>query len=298
MGKYIKIILGVVFVALFATTAQAKVKVKKVTLNVDNVVVMKKYFNTTSVAELMQNIHDLDASLPSKQPIFIVMDTGGGSIQAGLEAIQQIKNVNRPVHTISIFAASMGFQTVQGLGYRLLPADGTLMSHKARGLFYGEFPGQLDSRYEYYLRRLTRMNKVAVKRTKGKHTLKSYENLIENEYWCEGVDCIKQGFADALVNAKCDKSLSGTKNELYDRFIWRGHAIEIIDIVSKCPLITGYLSYNIFIDGQPIFNSKEENPLTAYKYNFDDKERQELTILIQTKIKARNKSNRKVQKGY
>lgn len=282
---------------LLTLPAEAKVKLAKITLTKDNVVTMNTYFNQQSVAKLTKSVHELDARLPSKEPIFVVLDTGGGSIQAGLEAIQNIKNLNRPVHTISIFAASMGFQTAQGLGYRLITRDGTMMSHKARGGFYGEFPGQLDARYSYYLKRLHRMNKHVVKRTKGKHTLKSYNSLVENEYWCDGVDCIKQGFADALVNASCDKSLEGTTEKLDRKFLWNGLAIKIVDTVSNCPLITGFLDYNIYINDEPIFGSETGyyNPLNSYNIPLEVK--QELTKIIQEKLNSR-KNHRVVKKGY
>ena len=259
--------------SLFASLSvfAAEPKVASVTLTKDNTLVMNDYFYGESVANLSQRARELDAKLPSNEPLYLVLNSGGGSIDAGIELIENLNNLNRPVRTISLFAASMGFQTVQGLrGLRLLTSDGTLMSHKARGGFYGEFPGQLDSRYSYYLKRVTRLDKRVVERTKGKHTDKSYAALVENEYWCDGADCIEQGFADQVVHPACDQSLSGTHNKLYDRFIYMGHIIEIIDVMSNCPLITEALSYNIYIDGEPLFNSVDKltaTSVTASYYN-------------------------------
>lgn len=233
-------------------------------LTKDNSINLNDYFYGESVANLTQKAKELDAKLPSGEPIILVLNSGGGSIEAGIEGIQNLNTLNRPVITLSLFAASMGFQTVQGVkGERLITKNGTLMSHKARGVFYGEFPGQLDSRYSHYLKRTTRLDQDVVARTKGKHTAESYAKLIENEYWCDGQDCVDQGFADKVVNPSCDQSLQGSHDKLYFRFMYMGHVIEIMDKMSNCPLITEALSYNIYIDGEPLFNTTES--LTATK---------------------------------
>lgn len=227
-----------------------------VILTKDNSITLNDYFYGESVANLTQQAKDLDAKLPSGEPLYLVLNSGGGSIEAGIEAIQNLNTLNRPVHTITLFAASMGFQTVEGVkGERLITKNGTLMSHKARGRFSGEFPGQLDSRYGHYLKRVLRLDKDVVGRTSGKHTLESYASLIENEYWCDGEDCLAQGFADRVVNPSCDQSLQGTHNRLYDRWFFRGNVIEIVDVMADCPLNTEPLSYNIFINGEPLFSN-------------------------------------------
>ncbi len=242
----------------------------KVTLTKDNVLVMNTDFNSTSVAKLAAKAKEMDSILPTKEPLYLVLDSPGGSIDAGIELIENLNNLNRPIHTLTLFSASMGFQTVQGVkrGHRLITSAGTLMSHKARGGFSGEFPGQLDSRYSYYLKRVTNLDKGVVARTKGKHTMQSYAALIENEYWCDGQDCINQGFADMVVNASCDKSLSGTKVES-ERFVFMGMPIELQLIMSACPVITGIIDYKVLVGGENLFKNEKEAEATRWSSNLE-----------------------------
>jgi len=277
------------FLLMLSTLAEAKTV--KVTLTENNTISMRDYFYFGSVVKVMQKAHELDSLLPTKAPIYLILDSGGGSISAGLELIENLKNLKRPVRTITLFAASMGFQTVQGLGTRLIQREGTLMSHKARGGFFGEFPGQLDSRYSFWLRRVTVMEETTVSRTKGTHTLQSYRNLIENEYWCQGADCIKQGFADVLVNATCASDLQGTV-EHHDIWFQQGHRIDLITHRDKCPLNTGVIKQEV--DISPLLEASEyqDNHLTPAQNH------EIITSINERKQKILNNVNRVVHKGY
>lgn len=294
LGKFFTAVMLALAFSAPAISKPVEESSSKVVLNKDNTIFLLDYFTTESTANLSQKAKEMDARLPSNQPMYLVIDSGGGYIDAGLEMIRNLQNLNRKVNTITLFAASMGFQTVQHLGERLIVPYGTLMTHKARGGFYGEFPGQLDSRYAYYLNRINTMDKVAVERSNGKHTLQSYKALQENEYWCDAQDCIAQGFADRVIEATCDDSMKGTRKVVVDKFIWRGHLVEFVDIMSQCPLNTGWLDWNIYIDGEPLFRvagseqavckakkdaekkalAKEKLDTTSYyqNYNYRDKE--------------------------
>ncbi len=236
---------------------------QEVVLTSSNTVSFNNYFEERTVAQAIEKIRKLDSTLPSKDPIYLVINSGGGSIQDGLELINVLRNMNRKVHTITLFSASMGFQTVQGLGTRYVIDSGVLMSHKARGGFYGEFPGQLDSRYGHWLKRLERLDAVAAKRSKM--SLQTYRDLTENEYWCEGKTCVDRGFADFVVKARCDNTLSGSYVDS-DKFIYSGFPIEIVYTFSNCPLQTGVLDWNVFIAGQPFFQKVTDRKPDAFGF--------------------------------
>lgn len=222
-----------VVLMFFSSMAMAK----EVVLTKDNTLVLNTAFTSESVSDLMGKAMRMDAELKSGYPIYLFLDTPGGSIQAGLELIEFFKGINRPVHTVTLFAASMGWQLAQHLGNRYILQYGVLMSHKAYGGFRGEFGGegsQLDSRYSLWLRRLAMMDNQTVARTNGKKTLKQYQSEYDNELWLNGEEAVKSGYADELVSVKCSASLSGNekKDVEYEGF-------KMVFVFDKCPIRTG-----------------------------------------------------------
>lgn len=222
-----------------------------IVLSEENTIVLASAFTGPSISQLIEDAKNKDTNLKSQSPLYLVLYTPGGFIQAGIEAITYLQGLNRPVHTLTMFAASMGFQTVQHLGKRYIVPYGVLMSHKARGGFQGEFGNgfsQLDSRYGMSLRRIEMMDLQTVKRTNGKQTLTSYRAAYANELWLNGAEAVEQGYADAVVIPRCDSSLSG-------------HVVMVEDLgymklsltFSKCPLNT----YPIKVEAIVITNQGE-----------------------------------------
>lgn len=235
-----KKILTIMMLALIPTMLAAKTfdhgTRKEVILAEENLVVIKGMINGASISKAITRIQKLDSELPSGQPIILVMNTGGGYISYGLNFIEAIKGINRPIHTLTMFAASMGWQIVQHADKRMILDYGELMSHKARGGFSGEFgdlASQLDSRYSLWIRKILFMDMVTVKRTNKKQTLKSYRAAYENELWVMGEEAVKLGYADEVVVAKCSKTLAGTNDENVNFM-----GMEILVQWDKCPINT------------------------------------------------------------
>ena len=201
-----------------------------ITLTENNSVI----FNDQVTSELVskKTLEIMSKSLKAS-PIYLVLDTPGGSVTAGLRFVDSIKSLGIPVHTITIFAASMGYQFVQELGTRYITPSGTLMSHRgAVSNMSGQIPGELTSRINHIYRILDNMSLTASKRI-GLDK-KNYDNLIINELWSYGVKAVETRQADFVANVRCDKSLiEGSYQE------------EVITLFgkvtlkfSKCPLIS------------------------------------------------------------
>ncbi len=252
-------------------------------LSEDNTLVLDQGFSSRSIGKLMRQATKMDANLKSGYPICLVLYTPGGSIQKGLELFDFFSGLNRPVHTLTLFAASMGFQAVQHLGKRYITRYGILMAHKARGGVSGEFGdglSSLDSRYGMWLRRIDMMDKITVKRTKGKHTLTSFRAAYANELWLNGGEALKGGFIDAVIVPKCQVTLKSGTREIDARI---GPFLSIKVIFSGCPLNRnildiraniatnrGQMEINEFIENNGQFgnscNSTDEQERINYRY--------------------------------
>jgi len=230
---------------LFASLSFANALV----LNDTDTVSLRDAFSNSSVAKVINQLQTVSSNLPEHSEVNLYINSPGGSIIAGNELIKFVNSLGRKVNVICDFCASMGFQTFQGIrGTRYITQFGVLMSHKASGGFSGEFPGQVNNRLDFWLRRLEKMDKIVVAKTKGKHTLQSYQALYENEYWCTDTDCIEQGFADKVVDVKCGKSMNGTQSEVINTF-FGNYEIHM----SKCPLVSGIIKYRkLDREGDPV----------------------------------------------
>ena len=180
-----------------------------------------------------------DLSLPKTQPIYLVLNTPGGSVGAGNQFIDFVKRLKRPVHTVVIFAASMGYQITQELNTRYIVPSGTLMSHRGSiSGISGQIPGELNARLRMIEDILEGMNVRASKRVSM--SLKDYQAAIVNELWVSGQQAVDSKHADAVAIASCDKSLSGTFMEE----VATGFGPVSVEF-SNCPLITEPVGFSL-----------------------------------------------------
>ena len=242
LSKYL--IFGAVFVGASIVATQALSGSHKnssedpIVLSSRNTLVLADEVNDQTVSKVMYEAATLDRQLAKGQPMYLVLDTPGGSIQSGLDLISFLNGLEHKVTTVTMFAASMGFQIAQGLhGERLILETGTLMSHRARGGFQGQFPnGEAESRFRFWIGRMHEMDQKTVARSNGKLTLEKYTALYQNELWADGHDSVALGIADRIVAVRCDNSLLGKKTE-HANFM----GIDIAITLSSCPLIRGPL---------------------------------------------------------
>lgn len=223
---------------------------KTIELNDQNTMSLNGQVDGHSMQGLMIKLQELN-KIKTEEPIYLVVNSPGGSIYDGFDFLRFAETSRRKIHTVTLFAASMGFQIVEALGDRYVTSYSTLMSHKASGGFRGEFPGQLDSRYAHVLSHLIEQDAQVVKRTNGKQTAESYAQLIQNEYWANGSKAVNDGFADEIVNVECSDSLEGSREQVVDLGLF---AVNVE--YSNCPLITQPLSIQVARGADYVYANK------------------------------------------
>lgn len=212
-------------------------------LSKKNTVILSSEIDGDSVGQAIADAKRID-SKHKKSPIYLFMNTPGGDIQAGMELLESLHGLSRPVNTITLFSASMGFELVQNLGDRLILQNGILMSHRAVGEFKGSFggkrPSQMDNRYNLWLSRIQEFDEQTVKRTNGKQTLDSYQKAYSDELWLTGKQAVESGYADRIVTVKCDSSLSGFTTHNMSLF-----GLTILYDLDNCPVHTSPMNIRI-----------------------------------------------------
>jgi ATP-dependent Clp protease protease subunit len=250
--KLNKMVLGlflILTITLIPSVSVSKDDKDTIVLSKDNTLVLNSEVNGDSVGALILKAKELDNNLSrhflvNKDHLYLFLNTPGGSIQSGLELIEALNGMGRPVDTITSFAASMGFQIAQNLNERLILKSGIMMSHHAAGQIEGSFggvhPSQMDNRYQLWIDRMRELDEQTVKRTNGKQTYESYIQQYDKEMWLGGTKSVAQGYSDRIVTVKCDKSLAGTTTHQAN-FLGMPITYEL----DNCPLNTAPLNVSI-----------------------------------------------------
>lgn len=222
-------------------------ELKVLTLRPDNTLVFNEVVTDEAVAKFQLKVNEMSNKLPANQEIILVLYTPGGSVDAGMLLIDTLKAIPQKVKTLTIFAASMGFQFVQNLDERLIIPSGVLISHRATLGLQGELDGEFDVRLNSIRRQIQYMDKIAANRMKM--SIDAYKTLIRDEYWVHGFESVEDRAADKLILARCGKEMIGTEEKELMTFFG-----PIKVVFSKCPLITAPLEIkfdNLTPEGLP-----------------------------------------------
>jgi ATP-dependent protease ClpP protease subunit len=166
-----------------------------------------------------------------RYPIYLVINSPGGSVYAGLRFIEFAKGI-RNLETVTIFAASMGSAIVEALpGKRHGTANAITMFHRAKGTFRGQFGnGEVVSQLKLWKSivlgmEITSSNRIGI-------TLKDYKKKVVNEYSVYGKDNVTQNTLDVISQVRCSFQLMKVKRVVKVRTLFGTSK----KTVSDCPL--------------------------------------------------------------
>lgn len=217
---------------LFVFNAQAK----SILLTEANSVAINQQITSGFIAKKTVEVLSKAARLKPGSDLYLVLNTPGGEVFSGMLFVDTLNALHIKVHTITLFAASMGYQFSQHLGERYIISSGTLMSHRAAvGGVGGQINGELNSRVKFFTDATNQIDKVTSKRVGL--SLSDYQNLIVNELWLVGENAVSAGHADAVVQPSCSKELV---EKTYVDTVGTMFG-EIRARFSACPLITAPL---------------------------------------------------------
>jgi len=205
---------------------------EKIVLTDSNTVLLSLPIFGSVVSEIQKELLEKDLKLKRKEPIYLVLNTPGGSIQDGLKLIELVKGLSRPVHTVSIFSASMGFVISQHLDDRLVLSSTVMMSHRAfvSGIG-GNVPGNFVTMSKFISDYIQNVSKPVAKRS-GR-SIEEYEKLIADDLWMGPEKAKELNFADRIVIVSCDKTLRGYRDPQELEMGFFSFTVQF----HKCPLI-------------------------------------------------------------
>lgn len=249
------------FSSLLVSNAYGKDPVS-ILLTKENTLELRGEVNAFSVSKLQNDLLKIYNKGKTKE-VYLVLDTPGGDMFAGLSLISFIRGLpGLKVHTISLFSASMGFILVEALDNRYATPDSVLMSHRAYGGSEGFIPGSFDSRLSASNYAVMSLYESTAKRMGL--SLKDYMQKIREELWLIGQQSVDENAVDSLAYPHCGPDLSGTHTEDLMFF-----GLKISLEMSDCPLIRAPLSISFGGNDKKVDKEKEEK-IRAWFYNREE----------------------------
>ncbi len=213
--------------------ASSAIASEKLTLELSNTVLLRGEVTQESVTKVQLEISELNKKrlLAITSPIYLVLDSPGGDIQAGEALNSYLKTVDN-LRTVTIFAASMASAIVEAVpGKRYITEDGTLMFHRARVGISGQVEtGEVESRLAWIKSIILRMENRNASRMRM--TLVDYKARVKDEMWFDAQQSLANHAADVVVDIVCDKSLIEASENVSIETMFGSIPVTY----SKCPL--------------------------------------------------------------
>jgi ATP-dependent Clp protease protease subunit len=204
-----------------------------ITLTESNHVMLDGPVDEASVTALLVELSKLLLARKGNSPIYVVLNTPGGSVDAGHRAYEFIKGY-KGIHTVTINGYSMGAILAQLVpGKRYMVETGTMMFHRmTMGVPGRGTPDQMATRVAKAAE-MERSVEVKVALRTGK-PVAELRALFNAELYLSAAAAVQGNFADEVIILKCSKELIDKKvSKLVEMPFMPPMATE----VSACPLL-------------------------------------------------------------
>ena len=147
--------------------------------------------------EVKQQLSELGNS---KEPIFVLLNSPGGSVDVGNEIISLMQAADGPVYTVCLsLCASMAAVILEHGTKRFALDRSTVMFHDASGGARGSL-GQMNSLLQFYRRGIEKTNRYIAERSGMKY--EAFMDLQRDNLWIDAEDAKALNLVDDLVRLK------------------------------------------------------------------------------------------------
>lgn len=161
----------------------------------DRIAYLTGAVNTKSISAVIKKVLAYDSE--SHDEIWLMIDSFGGSVDAGFILIDLIKTIKSPVNcVVTSKAYSMGAILTVFCKKRYMYEHATMMFHEASYGALGEDPS-IRSRIEFNVKYLDRIHSEIAKIIKM--PLTDYRERIRDAWWVLAPEAVKANFVDGIV---------------------------------------------------------------------------------------------------
>lgn len=157
------------------------------------------------ILQLNKGIFSLNVNMISKTapleytppPIKLHINSYGGSVFAGLAAVDYIKNSRIPVHSIIDGCAASAATLMSCVAEkRYMHRNACMLIHQLSGVMWGKFQEMQDDMQnsEMLMEKIKNIYKQHTKIPK-----KELDNILKHDLWWEAEKCLEYGLVDELI---------------------------------------------------------------------------------------------------
>lgn len=173
------------------------IKIKRIDLTKANVTYLTTEVNAMSVDVVINDINGFNAK--NNKPIYLLLDTPGGSVIDGGRLISTIQASKNPVYAVCMqLCASMGFMILEHSHQRMGVSRAILMGHPASiGMILQAELDKAVSRLSFLKRYVDKMDAFIANR--AGIPVDKFKAMTSQELWIDSEDALEMKLLDSVV---------------------------------------------------------------------------------------------------